>query len=106
MAKCPQNNSHPKDAGHTEAADCTEDGAKRKLMKLLLAEAKKIRQELKQPCVGDCSDGGKCVLVCHVLDKDKLVVDPIEDEKCPDGVGYIATYDGRISAECVCLKLA
>ncbi len=87
------------------AEGCTEDEAKRKVLKLLIDACKKHRRDGSGKVCGK----GTCVKqqeACIDLinyKHGKLFTRVRERDDCPQGVGYHAEYDEEVICNCECL---
>jgi hypothetical protein len=99
--KCPENQVVSRDSVAIFARGCTEDEAKRKVYKELIKQAKKLRRESKVgDCTGDCKEGA-CTLTTAIA-PGELDIIPAEVQGCPDDVGFVCTFIGKVRAECLC----
>lgn len=102
-ADCPKNQTAFQDVLE-EATACDEATARRRLHKKLVDKAKSVRHGTgaERPCTGGGCEENHSRVTVAVIEKDKVVCDPADYPRCPEGVGYYCYYAGRLAASCNC----
>jgi hypothetical protein len=100
-AGCPQDQISSRDSVVIITRGCTEEEAMRKAYRMIIDRAKQLRKDSGlAECIGNC-ESGNCTLIAPFDDNEIRCV-PAEVSDCPDGIGFVCIFIGKIRAECVC----